>query len=66
MNDEVLSRKEAREFLKISDATLGYLVTTHQIPFSRVGKRGVRFLKTRLMDWLQEREGIEYHMNKSA
>ena len=67
MNDEVLNRKEAREFLKISDATLVYLVGTGQVPFSRVGKRGVRFLKSRLIEWLKEREGVEYHMNaKSA
>jgi hypothetical protein len=37
------------------------LVTTKQIPFSRIGKRNVRFSRKRLEEWFREREHIEYH-----
>lgn len=59
--DEILTRKEAAEMLKLPKRTLDYLVGTGQVPFSRVGKRSVRFRRLRLMEWLKEREGIEYH-----
>ena len=63
--DEILLKKEAAEFLKISNRTLDYLVVTGQIPFSRIGKRGVRFSKNRLLEWIKEREGVEYHTERT-
>ena len=63
---EILTRKEVSKFLKISVRTIDYLVGTGQIPFSRIGKRGVRFQKGRLENWLREREGVEFrHGTKS-
>jgi excisionase family DNA binding protein len=62
--DEVLTGQEAAEMLKLPKATLNYLVTTCQIPFSRVGKRSVRFTRMRLLEWMREREGVEYHRVK--
>ncbi len=62
---EILIRKEAAEFLKIPMRTLDYLVQTDQIPFSRVGKRSVRFDKERLSEWFKDREGIEFRHNKT-
>lgn len=59
----VLTRQEASKELKISLKTLDYLVRTDQIPFSRTGRRGVRFLESRLLEWLQEREGVEYRLD---
>jgi len=56
--DEILTRKEVAEMLKLPRRTLDYLVATGQIPFSRIGKRSVRFSRSRLMQWLGEREGI--------
>lgn len=58
--DEVLTKKEAAEFLKMSPKTIDYLVVSHQIPYSRIGKRSVRFSQTRLLEWLGEREGLPH------
>jgi excisionase family DNA binding protein len=62
MSDEILKRKEAAAMLKVPQRTLDYLVATGQVPFSRVGKRSVRFSRNRLMEWLREREGVEYRL----
>ena len=62
VDSEVLTRTEAAEMLKMPQRTLDYLVATGQIPFSRIGKRSVRFTRTRLLEWLHEREGIEYRL----
>jgi len=62
VQDEILNRKEAAEMLKVPQRTLDYLVATGQVPFSRVGRRSVRFTRSRLMDWLREREGVEYRL----
>ena len=63
---EILTRKETATMLKLPVRTLDYLVSTGQIPFSRLGKRAVRFDKKRLEEWLQEREGIEYRLNRQG
>ena len=65
-NDEILTRTEAAGMLKMPRRTLDYLVATGQIPFSRIGKRSVRFTRSRLLKWLQEREGIEYRLPRAA
>jgi len=52
--DEVLTKNEAAEFLKINPKTIEYLVVSNQIPYSRIGKRSVRFSWTRLMEWLTQ------------
>jgi len=59
---EVDNSKGAAEFLQMDRRTLNYLVATNQIPYSRVGKRMLRFRKTRLLEWLAERENIEFRM----
>jgi excisionase family DNA binding protein len=56
----VLKRQGAAELLKLPIRTLDYLVATNQIPFSRIGKRGVRFSQERLELWFEEREGVEF------
>ena len=61
MNQEIMNRKEAADFLKLPLRTIDYLTMTSQIPYSRVGKRRIVFLKDRLMDYLREREGIVYN-----
>ena len=58
--DNILTKEEAAEKLKVSTRTLDYLIGSNQIPFSRVGKRAVRFLESRLESWLLEREGIDF------
>ena len=51
-NDEILTRNEVAEMLKLPKRTLDYLVATGQIPYSRIGKRSVRFTRSRLMEWV--------------
>jgi excisionase family DNA binding protein len=65
-DSEVLTRTEAAGMLKMPRRTLDYLVATGQIPFSRIGKRSVRFTRARLLEWLAEREGIEYRLPRVA
>jgi excisionase family DNA binding protein len=65
-DSEVLTRAEAAGMLKMPRRTLDYLVATGQIPFSRIGKRSVRFTRARLLEWLQKREGIEYRLPRAA
>jgi excisionase family DNA binding protein len=64
--DEILTRSETAGMLKIPGRTLDYLVATKQIPYSRIGKRSVRFTRTRLLEWLSEREGIPYRLSRAA
>ena len=59
---QVLTRKETATLLKVPLRTLDYLTSTGQIPFFRVGKRGVRFNEKRLQEWSREQEGIEFRM----
>jgi excisionase family DNA binding protein len=61
---EILTRKEVSERLKIPVRTIDYLVSTQQIPFSRIGKRSVRFSCTRIEKWFNDREGIEFRQNR--
>ena len=58
--DEILTRQEASKFLKIPLSTLNFWVSTNQVPFSRLGRKNVRFLRARLVEWAKEREGIEF------
>jgi excisionase family DNA binding protein len=65
IEDEILIRPEVSKMLKIPGRTLDYLVATGQIPYSRIGKRSVRFSKRRLLKWLQERENVEYRLPRA-
>lgn len=56
---EILNRKQVSELFQLGLRTVDYLVSTNQIPFSRLGKRSVRFNKDRLLKWFEEREGVE-------
>jgi excisionase family DNA binding protein len=58
--DEVFTKDEAAEFLKMTPKTIEYLVVSNQIPYSRIGKRSVSFSRSRLLEWLSEREGIPH------
>ncbi len=61
--DEVLTTPEAASLLKIPIRTLQYLVQTSQVPYSRVGKRLLRFSRERLLQWVREQEGVELRYN---
>jgi excisionase family DNA binding protein len=62
--DEVLTRSEAADMLKLPQRTLDYLVSTRQIPYSRLGQKSVRFRQSRLLRWMDEREKVEYRLNR--
>lgn len=59
---QILTRQDVSNNFKIPLKTIDYLVRTGQIPFFRVGKRGVRFNAARLTEWTVEREGVEYRL----
>jgi len=66
MADDKMTRKDVAEEYKLPTRTVDYLVATKQIPFSRIGKRNVRFSRKRLEEWFRERESIEYHRPGAA
>ena len=64
--DEILTRNEVADFLKIPKRTIDYLVSTQQIPFFRVGKRGLRFAPQQQMKIMRACEGVEFRHKKHA
>jgi excisionase family DNA binding protein len=62
--DEILTKPEAAELLKVSESTVSWLVRSNQLPFSRIGKRLVRFSRNRLLEYMAERESISARYNK--
>jgi excisionase family DNA binding protein len=52
-DDEVWTRRDVAEWLRLSPRTVDYLKATKQIPFRKIGG-SVRFSKRRLMQWLAE------------
>lgn len=53
LNEEILTTYEAAEFLKISRWKINDLIRKRQIPFKEVGTQK-RFLRTQLIDWMQQ------------
>lgn len=51
--NEVLSTKEAAEFLRISVRTLSELVSKKEVPYTKVSNRNV-FLRSKLLKWLDD------------
>ena len=64
-DQEILTRSEVAAMLKLTVRTVDYLVSTNQIPFSRLGKRSVRFDRGRITGWFRDREGVEYRLNRN-
>ena len=54
MDDEILSKKEAAKFLKISVSNLSRLMKEKKIPYSKVNGR-VLFLKEDLVKWVKNK-----------
>ncbi len=63
---EIMNRDETGKFLSTNRKTVDYLVSTNQIPYSRIGKRLIRFKRSRLLAWLDEREGVEYRLPRKT
>ena len=60
MDELIMRRGGAAEFLKMPVRTIDYLVQTDQIPYSRLGKKCVRFNRERLLTWMETRENVEF------
>ncbi len=58
LQSEVLTFKEAKRNLKISNSTLYRLVNGRKIPASKVG-RSWRFRKEKLIAWLERQENVK-------
>ena len=54
MEDDILSKKEATRYLKISMATLDRLMKEKKIPYSKINGR-VLFLKDDLIKWVKSK-----------
>jgi len=54
LDREVMNKKEAAEFLRISIATLKRLMKEKKIPFSKTNGR-VLFLKEDLIKWVENK-----------
>jgi excisionase family DNA binding protein len=65
-SQDIMNKPEAARMLAVSIRTLDYLVFTKQVPFIRFGKRALRFSRDRLMDWLKERENVEYRLRRKG
>jgi len=55
--DEILTIKEASEFLKIGKTTLYKLARGGEIPARKVGREW-RFVKDKLIEWIKENKSI--------
>ena len=53
-DDEVMSKQQLADFLKVELKTINYLLYSKQIPCFKVG-RGYRFLKSEIMKWIKSR-----------
>ena len=53
--DEILTIKEASQFLKIGKTTLYKLARNDEIPARKVGREW-RFVRSQLLEWMEERE----------
>lgn len=52
--DDLLTRAEAAQYLRVSDRTVSRLIRTGQLPASRIG-RAVRIRRSDLLDMLNEK-----------
>lgn len=50
--DEILTTREAAEFLKLSVATIYTLQREKKIPCKKIGGQ-IRFVKSELIDWMK-------------
>ena len=52
--DEILTKKEVAEFLKVSEATIYRLTKRGELPAIRVSKRFLRYQKSDVLAFLQK------------
>jgi len=54
--DEILTREQVANLLKVKPRTVGYLTTTHQLPYIKGLGREYRYLMSSIMEWLKTKE----------
>ena len=62
MTDELMTFKEAAEFLKVSEKTLMRLLAEESVPARKIGTKW-RFSKEALLRWLSEGDSKNYAKN---
>lgn len=60
---EILLKNEVCEKYRISPKTMDYLIASKQIPYHRIGKRGLRFCSEELKQWFKQSAMVEYKRN---
>lgn len=65
-SDEILTREEVADYLKLPLRTVDYLTASGQLPYSRVGRRLVRFSRQRLDQWFRSRENVAFNRGESS
>lgn len=63
--DELMTFKEAAEFLKVSNKTLMRLLAEENVPARKIGTKW-RFSKDALLKWLSEGDSRQYAKNAST
>ena len=58
---QIYTREEVANKYKLKMGTLDYLVSSGEIPYSRLGKRIIRFDSQKLDAWFEKQEGKAYH-----
>jgi len=54
--EELLTKQEVAEILKVGVKTVDYFISVREIPFVRLRKRCIRFKKSRVEEYLNENE----------
>jgi len=53
-DEQIMDKRGACDFLRISARSLDYMMATQSIPFKRMGKRIYRFDREQLLEWVRK------------
>lgn len=56
MLEEILTKEQVAETLKVKPRAVSYLTATRQLPFIKGLGREYRYIKSSIIDWLKQRE----------
>ena len=56
MSEDIMNYEQVAKLLDLKVTTLYSLVSKGRIPHIKVGRRFIRFSKSRIMDWLKKNE----------
>ena len=58
MNDEILTVQEVAELLKVDPNTIYLWAKDEKIPHSRIGKATLRFIRSEILQWMQNKNSM--------